>query len=188
MAFKVGVFVGSLSKESINRRLARGLKKVASKNMDLVEIPIGDLPLYNRDFDNDYPPEGRAFKKAVEAVDALLFVTPEYNRSIPGVLKNAIDWGSRPYGENSFAKKPSAVTGTSPGAIGTAVGQQHLRSILSYVNSPELAYPEAYIQFTENLITEDGEITDDSTKEFLREWMEAFEIFVGKVTAAERVG
>lgn len=186
MAFKVGVFVGSLSKKSINRRLARALKTLSPDQMELVEIPIGDLPLYNYDFDNNYPPEGRAFKKAVEAVDALMFVTPEYNRSIPGPLKNAIDWGSRPYGKNSFAKKPSAVIGTSPGSISTAVGQQHLRSILSYVNSPELAQPEAYIQFTDNLITEDGEVTDESTKAFLREWLDAFEVFIGKVTTAER--
>ena len=186
MAFKVGVFVGSLSKKSINRRLARALKTLSPDQMELVEIPIGDLPLYNYDFDNNYPPEGRAFKKAVEAVDALMFVTPEYNRSIPGPLKNAIDWGSRPYGKNSFAKKPSAVIGTSPGSISTAVGQQHLRSILSYVNSPELAQPEAYIQFTDNLISEDGEVTDESTKAFLREWLDAFEVFIGKVTTAER--
>src|SRR5690606_2848355 len=96
------------------------------------EIPIGDLPLYSYDYDANYPPEGRALKEAIAAVDAVLFVTPEYNRSIPGALKNAIDWASRPYGENSFARKPSAMIGTSPGKIGTAVGQQHLKSILSF--------------------------------------------------------
>ena len=184
MSFKVGVFIGSLSSKSINRKLARALRKLADGNLELVEIPIGDLPLYNYDFDSNYPPEGKAFKKAVEEVDALMFVTPEYNRSIPGALKNAIDWGSRPYGENSFAHKPSAVIGTSPGAIGTAVGQQHLRSILSYVNSPELAQPEAYIQFTDGLITDDGDVTNESTAEFLRTWLAAFEEFIGKVTRA----
>lgn len=119
-------------------------------------------------------------------MDALIFVTPEYNRSIPGVLKNAIDWGSRPWGKNSFAKKPSAVIGASIGGIGTAVGQQHLRSILSYVNSPELAQPEAYIHFPPGLITDSGEVTVDSTVEFLKEWLGAFEVFVGKVVGAEK--
>ncbi len=169
MAHKVGVFVGSLSRESINRQLARALVKLAGAGggLTLTEIPIGQLPLYNRDFDDDYPAEAPAFKAAVEQVDALMFVTPEYNRSIPGALKNAIDWGSRPWGKNSFAHKPSAVIGTSPGAIGTAVAQQHLRSILSFVNSPELAQPEAYIQFQDGLISESGDVTDPSTAEFL---------------------
>jgi chromate reductase, NAD(P)H dehydrogenase (quinone) len=186
MAFKVGVFIGSLSKRSINRKLAKALFKLADGQLELREIPIGNLPLYNHDFDASYPPEGTAFKQAVEAVDALMFVTPEYNRSIPGALKNAIDWGSRPYGTNSFAHKPSAVIGTSPGAVGTAVGQQHLRSILSFVNSPELAQPEAYIQFREGLITDDGDVTDESTAKFLRDWLSAFAVFIGKVTSVNR--
>lgn len=186
MAYKVGVFVGSLSKRSINRRLARALLNLAQGQLELVEIPIGNLPLYNHDFDADYPPEARAFKAAVESVDALMFVTPEYNRSIPGALKNAIDWGSRPWGKNSFAHKPSACIGTSPGSIGTAVAQQHLRSILSFVNSPELAQPEAYIQFHDGLITEAGEVTDSSTAEFLRSWLSAFEVFIGKVVSVNR--
>ena len=122
----------------------------------------------------------------MEAVDALMFVTPEYNRSIPGALKNAIDWGSRPWGKNSFAHKPSAVIGTSPGAISTAVAQQHLRSILSFVNSPELAQPEAYIQYRDGLITDDGEVTDPTTAEFLRTWLGAFEVFIGKVCSVNR--
>jgi len=184
MSFKVGVFVGSLSKRSINRKLAKAIMKLAQgSGLELVEIPIGNLPLYNYDFDDDYPPEGRALKKAIEDVDALIFVTPEYNRSIPGSLKNAIDWGSRPWGKNSFAKKPSAVIGTSPGKIGTAVGQQHLRSILSFVNSPELAQPEAYIEFTNGLIDDDGTITDESVRGFIQGWLDSFEDFVGKVTS-----
>ncbi|MFE3292364.1 NADPH-dependent FMN reductase [Rhodococcus sp. NPDC059234] len=184
MSYQVGVFVGSLSKVSINRRLAKALLRLSSgSNLKLREIPIGNLPLYNHDFDADYPPEGLAFKKAIAAVDALIFVTPEYNRSVPGALKNAIDWGSRPWGQNSFAHKPSAVIGTSPGKIGTAVGQQHLRSILSFVNSPELAQPEAYIQFTEGLINDDGEITDQTTAAFVADWLEKFEEFVCKVVS-----
>lgn len=188
MAYNVGVFVGSLSNESINRKLARALVKMTSAGggLTLTEIPIGGLPLYNRDLDADYPPEAREFKAAVERVDALMFVTPEYNRSIPGALKNAIDWGSRPWGQNSFAHKPSAVIGTSPGAVGTAVGQQHLRSILSFVNSPELAQPEAYIQFHEGLISDTGDVSNPSTAEFLQGWLNAFEVFIGKVVSVNR--
>ena len=136
------------------------------------EISFKDLPLYSYDYDANYPPAGKAFKAAIAAVDAVLFVTPEYNRSIPGGLKNAIDWASRPYGTNSFTRKPSAVIGTSPGAIGTAVAQQNLRSVLSFCNSPQMNAPEAYIQFTPGLITDDGEVTNDATAEFLRNYMQ----------------
>ena len=187
MSYTVGVFVGSLASDSINRKLAKALFKLAPPELKLVEIPIGKLPLYSRDYDADYPPEGRAFKDAVAAVDALIFVTPEYNRSIPGVLKNAIDWGSRPWGTNSFAKKPSAVTGTSMGQISTAVAQQHLRSILSFVNSPELAQPEAYVHFTEGMIDDDGNVASEHTAEFLRNWLHEFHIFVVKVVGAQRI-
>jgi len=154
---------------------------LAPKNLDFVEIPIRDLPLYNSDFDADYPPEGRALKDAIAAVDAVLFVTPEYNRGIPGPLKNAIDWASRPYGTNSFAHKPSAMIGASPGKIGTAVGQQSLRGVLSYCDSPQMGAPEAYIEFTPGLITEVGEVTDKSTEQFLCDFMTAFEAFVARV-------
>ena len=167
--YKVGYFVGSLSTSSINRLLAKALVRLAPAELEMIEIPIGDLPLYNRDYDNDYPPVARTFKDAITAVDAVLFITPEYNRSIPGALKNAIDWASRPYGKNSFARKPSAVIGTSPGKIGTAIGQQHLRSILGFCNSPQMNAVEAYIQFEPGLISEDGEVTNDTTAEFLAE-------------------
>lgn len=185
MSYKVGVFIGSLAKESINRKLANALMRLAPESLELKEIPIKDLPLYSYDYDDDYPAVAKEFKEAISRVDALLFVTPEYNRSIPGSLKNAIDWGSRPWGQNSFNLKPSAVIGTSPGAIGTAVAQQHLRSILSFVNSPELAQPEAYIQFTPGLINGKGEVTVESTAEFLRNWLRAFEVFIEKVSVAE---
>jgi len=183
--FKVGVFIGSLAKESIKRKLAKAVMRLAPDSLQLTEIPIKDLPLYSYDYDANYPPVARELKEAISRSDALLFVTPEYNRSIPGSLKNAIDWGSRPWGKNSFALKPSAVIGTSVGAIGTAVGQQHLRSILSYVNSPELAQPEVYIHFTPGLITDEGEITTESTADFLKNWLKAFEVFIGKVSTAE---
>src|SRR6185312_13309643 len=115
--------------------------------------------LYSYDYDADYPSTGKALKAALAAVDAVLFVTPEYNRSIPGGLKNAIDWASRPYGTNAFARKPAAVIGTSPGAIGTAIAQQSLRSVLGFLNAPQMNAVEAYIQFTPGLITDDGEVT-----------------------------
>ena len=179
--FRVGYLVGSLAKASINRKLARALAKVAPSELTLSEIPFADLPIYSYDYDADFPPAARAFKAAIAAVDAVLFVTPEYNRSIPGGLKNAIDWASRPYGTNAFTRKPSAVIGTSPGKIGTAVGQQHLRSILGYCNSPQMNSLEAYIQFTPGLITDDGEITDESTAKFLRRYMAEFHGFIERV-------
>jgi chromate reductase, NAD(P)H dehydrogenase (quinone) len=148
------------------------------------EIPIGELPLYSYDYDADYPPTARALKDAIAGVDAVLFVTPEYNRSIPGALKNAIDWASRPWGKNSFARKPSAMIGTSPGMIGTAVGQQHLKSILSFCNSPQMNAIEAYIQFTPGLITDDGDVTVASTTEFLRTYMAEFHGFIERVYMA----
>jgi chromate reductase, NAD(P)H dehydrogenase (quinone) len=180
-SYTVGYLVGSLSAESINRTLSKALIRVAPEDLSLVEIPIKDLPLYNRDFEADYPPPGRALKDAIASVDALLFVTPEYNRGIPGALKNAIDWASRPRGTNSFACKPSAVIGASPGKIGTAIAQQNLRSILGALNSPQLGAPEAYIQFTPGLITRDGRVTDQTTEKFLRDFMEAFDVFIVRV-------
>ena len=179
--YTVGYFVGSLSQDSINRKLANALIGLAPAELEFVEIPIGGLPLYNYDFDADYPAEGRALKEAIASVDAVLFVTPEYNRSVPGALKNAIDWASRPWGQNSFTRKPSAVIGGSIGAIGTAVGQQHLRSILSFCDSPQMNSPEAYIQITEGLITDEGEVTNEGTAEFLSEYMRSFLDFITRV-------
>lgn len=179
--YKVGYLIGSLATASINRKLAGALIKLAPENLDFTEISFRDLPLYSYDYDADFPPVARAFKDALKDVDALLFVTPEYNRSIPGGLKNAIDWASRPYGTNSFAHKPSAVIGASPGLIGTAVAQQSLRSVLGFCNSPQMNAPEAYIHFTPGLVTDEGEVTVDSTREFLRHYMEEFQIFISRV-------
>ncbi len=183
-AFTVGYFVGSLAKQSINRKLANALVKLAPPELTMKEIPIGDLPLYSYDFDNDYPPAAVALKEAIGGVDAVIFVTPEYNRSVPGALKNAIDWASRPWGKNSFNRKPSATIGTSPGKIGTAVGQQHLRSILSFCNSPQMNAIEAYIQFTPGLIDDNGEVTDATTQEFLTNYMKEFCGFIERVNIA----
>jgi chromate reductase, NAD(P)H dehydrogenase (quinone) len=180
-SFKVGYLIGSLAAGSINRKLAVALTRLAPADLEFTEIAIRDLPLYSYDYDADFPPVARTFKDAIAALDAVLFVTPEYNRSIPGGLKNAIDWASRPYGQNSFTRKPSAVIGTSPGAIGTAVAQQHLRSVLSFCNSPQMNAPEAYIQFKQGLITDQGEITNESTAEFLRNYMAEFHQFIVRV-------
>lgn len=179
--FTVGYFVGSLATASINRLLAKALVLLAPAELHLTEIPFKDLPLYSYDYDAQFPPVAKALKDAIAAADAVLFVTPEYNRSIPGGLKNAIDWASRPWGKNSFARKPSGVIGTSPGAIGTAVAQQHLRSLLSFCNSPQMNSPEAYIQFTPGLIAADGQVTNESTEEFLRNFMKEFHAFIVRV-------
>lgn len=176
--YTIGYLVGSLAKASINRKLATALTLLAPPELEMVEVPIKDLPLYSYDYDADYPPVARAYKQALDAVDAVLFVTPEYNRSIPGALKNAIDWASRPWGKNSFTGKPSGVIGASPGAIGTAVAQQHLRGVLSFCNAPLMNALEAYIHFRPDLITQDGTVTDETTAEFLKNYMRELHRFV----------
>jgi chromate reductase len=180
-SFKVGYFVGSLATASINRLLAKALVRLAPSELQMTEISFKDLPLYSYDYDANYPAVATKFKDAITASDAVLFVTPEYNRSIPGALKNAIDWASRPYGKNAFTQKPSGVIGTSPGKIGTAVGQQHLRSILAFCNSPLMNSVEAYIQFERGLISQDGEVSDTAVEKFLRNYMAEFHLFVTRV-------
>ncbi|MFD6859798.1 NADPH-dependent FMN reductase [Rhodococcus sp. NPDC060090] len=180
-AYTVGYIVGSLSSTSINRILAKALIKLAPDDLSFVEISIRDLPLYSQDYDADYPPQGRALKEAIAAVDAILFVTPEFNRSIPGGLKNAIDWASRPWGQNSFDHMPVAVIGASPGAIGTALAQQSLRAVLSFTNTRQMTAPEGYITFDPEIYSDDGSISDDSTAEFLRKYMQEFREHIERV-------
>ncbi len=182
--WKVGYLIGSLAKGSINRKLAGALVRLAPEEFTMTEIRIADLPLYSYDYDADFPAVATAFKDAIKASDAILFVTPEYNRSIPGALKNAIDWASRPYGTNAFTRKPSAVIGTSPGKIGTAIAQQHLRSILAFCNSPQMNAMEAYIQYEKGLINDEGEVTNPSTRDFLRKFLEEFHGFIARVYTA----
>lgn len=179
--YNVGYLVGSLATKSINRLLSKALVALAPPELRLTEIPIRDLPLYSYDYDPDFPPVARAFKDALAASDALLIVTPEYNRSIPGGLKNALDWASRPPRFNSLDDKPSAVIGASPGAIGTAISQQHLRSVLGHLNSPQMNSPAGFIQMTPGLITEDGKVTNESTEKFLRKYMTAFHRWIERV-------
>lgn len=179
--YRVGVIIGSLSRESVNRRLALALERLAPPELEFFEIGYADLPLYNRDLDGSYPQVAMDFKEAVRSADAVLFVTPEYNRSIPGALKNAIDWGSRPYGDNAWEDKPTGVIGGSPGKIGTAVGQQTLRGTLSYLNARQMTSPEAYIQMTPGLVEDDGSVTDADTEKFLRMYMARFLEYVARV-------
>ena len=178
---KVGNLVGSIAKASINRKLAYALAKLAPAELKLEEIAIAGLPMYSYDHDKDYPQVARRFKQAIADADGLLFVTPEYNRSIPGVLKNAIDWGSRPWGDNSFTGKPTGVIGTSPGSIGTAVAQQHLRGILNYCNAPLMNDVEAYVQFKPDMIDADGNVANDDTAGFLRKYMRAYAEFLPRM-------
>jgi chromate reductase len=157
------------------------LIRLAPDDLEFTEIPIGRLPLYSPDFDSDYPPEAVALKEAIAASDAVLFVTPEYNRSIPGALKNAIDWASRPWGRNSFDHMPAAVIGASMGQIGTAVGQQSLRAVLSFCNARQMTAPEAYIHFKPGLFADSGEVADESTVSFLSDYMQEFRNHIERV-------
>jgi chromate reductase len=179
--YKVGYFVGSLSSKSINRILSKALIRLAPDDLEFTEIPISNLPIYSPDFDDDYPPEATALKEAIRRADAVLFVTPEYNRSIPGGLKNAIDWASRPWGQNSFDHIPAAVIGASIGPIGTAVSQQSLRGVLSFCNARQMTAPEAYIRFTPEIFTPNGEVTDDAMAAFLSNFMSEFRTHVARL-------
>jgi chromate reductase len=179
--YDVGYFVGSLSSTSINRVLAQALIRLGPQDLRFTEIPIGDLPLYSPDYDGDYPPQALALKEAIAESDAVLFVTPEYNRSIPGALKNAIDWASRPWGQNSFDHIPAAMIGASIGQIGTAVAQQGLRAVMAFCNARQMTAPEAYIRFDPDVFTAEGDVTDESTRQFLTDFMNAFHEHVVRV-------
>lgn len=178
MTYRIAVVVGSLRRESFNRQLATALAKLAPQGFAFAPVEIGDLPLYNQDDDGQPAETVRRLKTQVAQAQGVLFVTPEYNRSIPGVLKNAIDHGSRPYGQSVWAGKPAAVLGISIGAIGTAVAQQHLRTILAYLDMPTLGQPEVYLQNKPGLFGADGGIAADDTKQFLQGFVERFAAFV----------
>jgi chromate reductase, NAD(P)H dehydrogenase (quinone) len=180
-SYHVGYFVGSLSSTSINRELSKVLIRVAPEDLEFTEIPIRNLPLYSPDYDANYPPEAIALKDAIHRSQAVLFVTPEYNRSIPGALKNAIDWASRPWGQNAFDHIPAAAIGASIGAIGTALCQASLRGVLSFCNARQMTAPEAYIKFTPQLFPGDGEVTDESTRTFLATYMSEFRDHIARV-------
>ena len=171
---KIAVIVGSLRAESYNRRLAEALLRLPEAKEHRFEfVEIGDLPLYDQDSDGDQPEPAKRLKRQVRAADGVMFVTPEYNRSIPGVLKNAIDHGSRPFGDSAWKGRPAGIIGVSPGAMGTGMAQQHLRNILAGLDMPTLGLPEAFIVWKEGLLTSDGEVGMDS-REFLGSWLGAF--------------
>lgn len=174
MAYKIAVVVGSLRKDSFNRQLAHAVTSLAPADFTFEYLDIGVLPLYSQEYDADYPEVARRFKQQVEAADGLLFVTPEYNRSIPGGLKNALDWGSRPWGANVWRGKPGAVLGTSPGATGTALSQQHLRNVLAYLDVAVLGQPEMFIKHDTSRINEKGEIVSDDTRKFLQGFVDTY--------------
>ena len=170
---KVAVVVGSLRKDSLNLKLAHALVALAPKEWSFDFVKIDDLPLYNQDDDGNQADSVKRVKAQIKSATGLLFVTPEYNRSIPGVLKNAIDHASRPYGQSAFSGKPAAVIGASVGAIGTALAQQHLRNVLAYLDVPTLGQPEAFIQAKDGLFEADGSIGEASRK-FLQGWVDRY--------------
>ncbi|MDB5815993.1 MAG: NADPH-dependent reductase [Rhodocyclales bacterium] len=171
--YQVAVIVGSLRRDSFNRKLANAIVKLAPPDFSFKPVQIGDLPLYNQDDDADPAEPVKRLKVELRGAHAFLFVTPEYNRSISGVLKNAIDHASRPYGQSAWAGKPAGVIGVSVGAIGTSMAQQHLRNILAYLNVPTMGQPEAFLQATDALFDKDGNIGEGS-KKFLQSWMDQY--------------
>jgi len=177
--YKIAVVVGSLRKDSFNRKLASAIVKLAPSEFSFKQVQIGDLPLYNQDDDANQAESVKRLKHEIKAAQGLLFVTAEYNRSIPGVLKNAIDHASRPYGQNAWEGKPAGVLGASIGVIGTAMAQQHLRNVLAYLDVPTLGQPEAYIHAKDGLFDEAGNVGADS-KQFLQNWMDRYVAWVKK--------
>lgn len=177
---KIAVLVGSLRKESINRKMAQALIKLAPPSLELHIIEIGQLPLYNQDFDDNPPQVSKDFKQAIQASDGVLFVTPEYNRSVPGVLKNAIDIASRPYGQSAWSGKPAAVMSVSPGAIGGFGANHHLRQSLVFLDMPTLQQPEAYIGGGADLFDEKGQFKNPKTQEFAQNFINQFSKWVEK--------
>ena len=177
--FNIAVLVGSLRRESFNRKLATGLGRLAPDGFEFTQLQIDDLPPYNQDDDADQPAPTKRLKEQIRAAHGVMFVTPEYNRSVPGVLKNAIDHASRPYGQSAFVGKPAGVIGVSPGAAGTAMAQQHLRSMLAYLDMPTMGQPEAFLQAKEGLFDESGAIGAGSRK-FLQGWMDRYVAWVQK--------
>jgi chromate reductase, NAD(P)H dehydrogenase (quinone) len=182
MTKKIAVLVGSLRKESFNRRMARVLMSLAPETLKFEMIEIGGLPLYNQDFDDEGKPPAAwtAFREKVKSFDGVLFVTPEYNRSVPGALKNALDVGSRPYGQSVWGGRPGAVMSVSPGAIGGFGANHHLRQSLVFLDIPTMQQPEAYIGGAAQLFDADGNIANAATREFLVKFMDAFAVWVLK--------
>lgn len=183
MPKQIGYVIGSLRKDSHNRKLANALVKLGPPDFTFKELKIGDLPLYNQDDDRSQAPEVQRLKSELRAVDGVIFVTAEYNRSIPGVLKNAIDHASRPYGQSAWSGKPAGIIGASVGAIGTAVAQSHLRTVLAFLDMPLLPSPEAYITVKDGFFDEAGSIANADSRKFLHGWMDKYATWVKRLTS-----
>lgn len=175
---KVAVLIGSLRKESLTRRFAHALIGIAGPGLALEIVEIGTLPLYNPDIEDNAPPAWAAFRKSIQGADAVLFMTPEYNRSVPAALKNALDVGSRPYGQSVWNGKPGAVISVSPGAMGAFGANHHLRQSLVFLNVPAMQQPEAYVGGVEKLLTDDNQFANDGTKTFMTSFLAAFEQWI----------
>jgi chromate reductase, NAD(P)H dehydrogenase (quinone) len=180
-AYKVAVLVGSLRKESFSRKVAHALEALAPERLKLEIVEIGDLPHYNQDLEENVPPPWAAFRRNIAASDAVLFVTPEYNRSVPGVLKNSLDVGSRPYGKSAWAGKPAGVVSVSPGALSAFGANHHLRQSFVFLDMPAMQQPEAYIGNAAALFDDTGHLTNESTTAFLRMFMKSFESWIDRV-------
>jgi chromate reductase len=180
VARKIAIVVGSIRKDSINRKLAKALVRLAPGDFECEFVRIDDLPVFNQDHDQNPPEQVARVKAQIIAANALLFVTPEHNRSLPTALKNVLDWVSRPYGKNLWAGKPGGIVGASVGATGTAVVQAHLRSVLGYLDVPALGQPEVYIHFTKDLIDDDGNISNDGTRKFLQTFIDRYAAWIAK--------
>lgn len=180
--YQIAVVIGSLRRDSLNRKLAEAVVRLAPPEFSFHQTRIDDLPLYNQDDDGNPPDAAKRLKDEIKAAHGLLFVTPEYNRSIPGVLKNAIDHASRPYGQSAWSGKPAGIIGASIGVLGTALAQQHLRNVLSCLNVPTLGQPEAYVQITDGFFDKSGNIVAAS-REFLQKWMDRYVVWVKKHAA-----
>src|SRR4051794_36661879 len=176
--YDVAVLVGSLRQDSINRKVANALAEVAPTELKLSIVEIGQLPIYNQDVDENPPAEWTAFRDRIRAADAVLFVTPEHNRSVPAALKNALDVGSRPYGKSAWSGKPGAVVSASPGAIGGFGANHHLRQSLVFLNVPAMAQPEAYIGGADKLFDAEGKLVNDGTRKFLQGFIQAYSAWI----------
>lgn len=181
MARNIAVVVGSVRRDSINRKLAKALVKLAPKDFQCEFVRIDDLPVFNQDHDQNPPEQVLRVKAQIAAANAFLFVTPEHNRSMPTALKNVLDWVSRPYGKNLWAGKPAGIVGASLGTIGTALAQAHLRGVLAYLDVPTLSQPEVYIHFSEGLIDDEGNIGNDGTRKFLQSFVDRYAAWTAKM-------
>lgn len=181
--YQIAVIIGSLSKVSVNRRLAAAIEKLAPSEFTFKQLQISDLPLYNYDDDSNPAESAKRLKSEIKSSHGLMFVTPEYNRSMPAALKNALDHGSRPYGQSAWAGKPAGILGASSGAIGTAVAQQQLRNVLAFLDVPTLGQPEAFITIKDGFFDEAGNVANQNTKIFLQGWMDRYVAWILKHAA-----